>query len=295
MTIEAPIRSRRTNRLPRLWNALYWLALAALFWAGNFIVGRALNHSIFPIALLFWRWTTSHAIQLLFTWPHRSRDFLLVKHSPTVMVVCFFGIAVYNSQTCVGLDSTTAISASLMQSLVPVLIPTCALAENPHAKQLAGLAFLLARIAVVTARSSLAALHNLHFESARVWILLAASVYALYFVAICKRPHVGERLACCRRRDRRAVVVSGTSRRADERQHGCATVVRRGNGGQHGPSSCFRIGITSLCLNRCAELIGASPAGTGPNIMSISTLFLSERLHLSHFSALGVIAIGGEE
>jgi drug/metabolite transporter (DMT)-like permease len=32
------------------------LTLASLFWAGNWIVGRAVRDSMPPIALTFWRW-----------------------------------------------------------------------------------------------------------------------------------------------------------------------------------------------------------------------------------------------
>ncbi len=36
------------------------LTLAVLFWAGNFILGRAFHGEIPPIALAFWRWVGLH-------------------------------------------------------------------------------------------------------------------------------------------------------------------------------------------------------------------------------------------
>jgi drug/metabolite transporter (DMT)-like permease len=43
------------------------LALSSLFWAGNFIVGRALRNQAQPIALNFWRWTIALIIVLYFS------------------------------------------------------------------------------------------------------------------------------------------------------------------------------------------------------------------------------------
>ena len=40
------------------------LALAALFWSGNFIAGRALADEIGPVTLNFWRWTLALAVLL---------------------------------------------------------------------------------------------------------------------------------------------------------------------------------------------------------------------------------------
>ena len=33
------------------------LTLTSLFWAGNFVVGRAIRADVPPLSLAFWRWT----------------------------------------------------------------------------------------------------------------------------------------------------------------------------------------------------------------------------------------------
>ncbi|MCG8619824.1 MAG: DMT family transporter, partial [Desulfobacterales bacterium] len=38
------------------------LIFAALFWAGNFIAGRALRDDVPPVALNFWRWLLALAV-----------------------------------------------------------------------------------------------------------------------------------------------------------------------------------------------------------------------------------------
>jgi len=40
------------------------LTLTALFWAGNWIIGRAIRHDVPPIALAFWRWMVAFGILL---------------------------------------------------------------------------------------------------------------------------------------------------------------------------------------------------------------------------------------
>lgn len=45
------------------------LTLTSLFWAGNWVIGRAIRHDVPPIALAFWRWVV--ALLLL---PHRPDD-----------------------------------------------------------------------------------------------------------------------------------------------------------------------------------------------------------------------------
>jgi drug/metabolite transporter (DMT)-like permease len=303
MTKTTAIHSRRPILLSWLWNAPYLLlVLAALFWAGNFVVGRALNDSISPIALVFWRWTASLAILLPFAWPHRSRDLpLLIRHWPNVMILGLLGIAVYNSLIYIGLGSTTAINALLMQSLVPIFIPICAFCafgERPNRKQLAGLACSLVGIAVVAGRGSLATLRDLHFQPGDVWTLAGVLAYAVYSVALRKRPdvHPSSLLA--------ASVAVGVLLLLPaylfERTSLDAAAYRPLNAEAVlgiGYLAAFASALAYLCFNRCVELIGASRAGMGLHLMPafgsiLAVFFLGERLYLFHLAGLGFIAAG---
>ena len=44
------------------------LSLCALFWAGNFVVARAVHETFPPFALAFWRWTLASVLVLPFVW-----------------------------------------------------------------------------------------------------------------------------------------------------------------------------------------------------------------------------------
>ena len=40
------------------------LSLTALFWAANWVIGRAMRHEMAPVAMGFWRWTLALLILL---------------------------------------------------------------------------------------------------------------------------------------------------------------------------------------------------------------------------------------
>ena len=50
------------------------LVLTTLFWAGNFVLGRAVKASIPPIGLAFWRWAIALALLLPFACPTSARS-----------------------------------------------------------------------------------------------------------------------------------------------------------------------------------------------------------------------------
>ena len=70
-----------------------WLLLAcsALFWAGNFVVGRLVAGEAGPLTLSIWRWGLATLIILPFAWPRiwRQRELIafglvLLKQTPTL-------------------------------------------------------------------------------------------------------------------------------------------------------------------------------------------------------------------
>ena len=99
------------------------LTMAVLFWAGNFILGRAFHNDIPPVALAFWRWLGA---SVLVTWPalpHLRRDHgALTRAWPAVLLLALLGIASCNTLAYTGLQYTQAINAFLFLSLMPMMI-----------------------------------------------------------------------------------------------------------------------------------------------------------------------------
>jgi drug/metabolite transporter (DMT)-like permease len=102
----------------------YSFALVApLLWAGNFAVGRVLNQTLPPLTLNCLRWLLALMVLLpLFgrsVWYARSE---LTKKWKTVGLLALTGVVGFNSVLYLGLRHTTALSASMIFSITPLVI-----------------------------------------------------------------------------------------------------------------------------------------------------------------------------
>ena len=53
--------------------------MCALFWAGNFVLGRAMHEVIPPVSLAFWRWTLAALIVVPFVWKKLRANWPLLR------------------------------------------------------------------------------------------------------------------------------------------------------------------------------------------------------------------------
>ncbi|MFC5921266.1 DMT family transporter [Neisseria weixii] len=105
------------------WSTVPLLVLPPLFWAGNFVVGRAVRGDIPPLNLSFGRWAIALAVILPFAWQHMRRDLPLYKQYPAkIVAVSLAGVASFNTLVYMGLHHTTTTNALLLNSCIPVLI-----------------------------------------------------------------------------------------------------------------------------------------------------------------------------
>jgi drug/metabolite transporter (DMT)-like permease len=176
---------------PRL-SAFLLLALANLLWSGNWIAGRALRDSFDPISLNFWRWTIATLAMAPFALPAlRGKGALLRQHAGILLILAFTGIAVFQSLVYLGLRSTTAVNAVLINSSIPLFMLLCSwVIEREHAapRQVAGMLVSLAGILVILSRGSPTALLELEVHAGDAWILLAMPVWGIYSVLLKRRP-----------------------------------------------------------------------------------------------------------
>ena len=178
-----------------VWRAPYvLLSLASLFWAGNFIVGRAMTGFVPPIALAFWRWTLALVLALLFGFRHIRDDLpRLIVAWPIMLVLAALGIAAYNTLIYLGLQTTTALNALLLQSAMPVAIIAATFlmfGERPGLRQTAGVVVSLAGVIVIAARGDWTVLASLTLNTGDLWVLAAVAAYALYSALLRRRPAV---------------------------------------------------------------------------------------------------------
>jgi drug/metabolite transporter (DMT)-like permease len=83
----------------RIYTMPYLLFVAAaLFWSGNFVLGRVMHADIPPVALAFWRWSGAAVIVTCLAWPHLKRDWLeLRRRWPIMLLLSLLGIAAMNT------------------------------------------------------------------------------------------------------------------------------------------------------------------------------------------------------
>lgn len=184
-------------RLPRLRPAALsspylLLAGASLFWAGNFIVGRALRGDVPPVALNFWRWLIALALLLPLGLPTvRHHRALLLREWRLVLVLAASGVAGFQSLVYQALTQTTAINALLIVTLTPICIVILSWLfwrERLGGWPTVGVLVSLLGAVVVISRGETARLLEVRLNPGDLWMLVAVWLWALYSVLLRRRP-----------------------------------------------------------------------------------------------------------
>jgi len=100
------------------------LVLATLFWAGNFIVGKAaFVEDIPPMSLVFFRWSLVWLILLPFTYKEIiNYKEVILKNLPLLFFLALTSVGLFNSFTYLALVYTQVINASLFNTAIPAMI-----------------------------------------------------------------------------------------------------------------------------------------------------------------------------
>jgi len=169
-----------------------YLALASLFWAGNWVTGRALREAFGPLALSFWRWLIAVLVLAPFVWPAvRAQAPLLRRHWKMIAMLSLLSVVLFQSFVYAGLRSTTAINAVLLNSCIPLFILACAWimdGERATPRQLLGMAVSFLGILLIVTRGEPSRILHMDFHLGDLWILAAMPVWALYSVLLRRKP-----------------------------------------------------------------------------------------------------------
>lgn len=168
------------------------LALTALLWSSNFVIGRAVRDEVTPVTLNFLRWAIALVVLLPFTLRDlRAHRATLLGHWKLVALLGLTGIAAFQTLCYVALATTTALNTILLLSLAPlaiVLVSWAALGERVTGSQASGLAVSLAGAAVLILRGEPATLTGMRFNAGDLWMLVAVFLWAAYSVLLRRRP-----------------------------------------------------------------------------------------------------------
>lgn len=172
--------------------AFLLLAAASLLWSGNWILGRALREAFDPVSLNFWRWLVAVLAIAPFAAGEAWRQRAVVRRNlGLLLVLALSGVAAFQTLVYLGLESTTAINAVLINAAGPLFMVACSwLLEREHAtaKQVAGMLLALAGVVVIVCQGEAARLLTLEIHRGDGWILLAMPLWGLYSVLLKRCP-----------------------------------------------------------------------------------------------------------
>jgi len=275
-------------------------ALAPLLWSGNFILGRALNQTIPPIALSFWRWAVALLIVLPFALPLlRGQWGLVRRHWVVPSLLAVLGVTNFNTSVYLGLQTTTVTNAVLLVSTTPVLIVFLSfllLRQRVSPRQGAGILLSLAGVAVIVARGDLQALVALRLNGGDLWVLGAVASWALYSVCLRWRPAGLDPLAFLT-----ATMVIGLVPLLPlylwELGRGLRFEVDAVTLGAIGYIALFPSVLAYVLWNRAVAELGANRTGQLLHLMPafgavLAIPLLGERMHGFHLAGIGLIAAG---
>ena len=172
--------------------AYLFLILTTLFWAGNFIVGKAASlFDIPPFTLNFFRWTFAWLILAPFTLKEIiEKKNYIIENIKLILILGITSITIFNSIVYYSLNFTQVISGVLMISTIPVMIIVfCWLLkiEKTNIYQILGVIFSLLGVVIIITKADLSILLNLNFNKGDLWMVVAMFSWALYSALLRKK------------------------------------------------------------------------------------------------------------
>ena len=175
-------------------NPYLLLTLASLFWAGNFVLSKAISTDVRPVTLAFGRWLLAFLFVLPFAYASLKKDRQqLIRQWKVLLPISLLGITAFNTMIYIGLQSTTAINSLLLQSFFPVVIPALAFVffrEKLTLPQVLGILVSLAGTLWLLSQGDINLLLSATFNPGDLWVFAAIILYAGYALLLRFRPAV---------------------------------------------------------------------------------------------------------
>jgi drug/metabolite transporter (DMT)-like permease len=190
MTTEAATRAPA-----RLFgNAYLLLALAGLCWSINHILGRAIAGHVPPFALSCVRYFLAALILYPFARAHLARDWPVIRANFGVLTfLSVIGGGLFSASQFLGLQLTSAMNVSVMNSLAPVLIAVVAavmFGDRLNARQMFGIVVSLSGVLAIITRLDASILTTLGFNWGDPLVLFNMLLWAIYSASLRLRPAI---------------------------------------------------------------------------------------------------------
>lgn len=167
-------------------NTLTWikLGLTAFFWALMFHLGKYAVGYMTPESIGGWRFLLAGLVLLPLVGLREGLDWAgLRRNALPLLAMAVIGIGGFNIALFHGLRQTSPVNGALIMALCPALITffgALLTGDRVGGRQLAGLALGIAGVMVVVSHGSLQALLALSFQRGDLFVLLAATCWAIY-------------------------------------------------------------------------------------------------------------------
>ncbi len=165
-------------------NPYILLAFASLFWSGNHIVGRAIAGIVPPIGISAARWLLPAIVLWPFARPHLERDWPRIKsHWRLLLFLGVTGGAIFTVGQYVGLQYTTALNVSVLNSLTPIFIVACGaliFRDRLKALQYIGIATSLCGVLAIVTKLEPRTLFDLTFNRGDIIIVANMALMGVY-------------------------------------------------------------------------------------------------------------------
>ena len=175
-------------------SAYFFLFLATLFWAGNFIVGKfASYYAIPPFSLNFYRWFFAWLILAPFTIQEiiKKKDYI-IKNYKYYLILGITSVTIFNSIVYYSLNFTQVISGVLMISTIPVMIifiSSILKIEKTNIFQILGVVCSFIGVILIITKANFEILINLDFNKGDITMVLAMLSWATYSALLKKKKH----------------------------------------------------------------------------------------------------------
>ena len=165
------------------------LLLPPLFWAGNFIVGRAFSAELGAITMSFYRWLLALCLLAPFAYSRVRQELpIILNHLPILTVLALLSVASFNVLLYLGLRDTEATNALLINSSIPVWIVLFGvLFYNDSLTLRRGLGILVSSLGVSFLIFS-GQSQGLTVNPGDLWVMSSSIGWALYSLTLRKKP-----------------------------------------------------------------------------------------------------------
>ena len=167
--------------------------MAAIIWAGNFVIARGVNQQIPPITLAFCRWSLATVLMMPIAFNAFKNEWpILKKNGAYLFWVSLSGIALFNTCLYISGHYTTAINMGLISTTSSPIFATIFaiifIGERINAFRLTGMLVCLSGILLLISKGSLQTLLSFTFSIGDLWALAGAIAFAVYNVLVRKKP-----------------------------------------------------------------------------------------------------------